>query len=73
MTTLIEWAEEHFAPLSALEQALVEALPRGEPASVDRQRGQPRARTVRAVFLRALLLERESDIDPRGLLLKCAL
>jgi hypothetical protein len=39
MTTLIEWAEEHFAPLSALEQALVETLPKGELAFVDRQRG----------------------------------
>jgi len=52
---------------------LVEALPKGELAVVDRQRGQPKARTVRATFLRTLLLERVSDIDPRGLRLANAL
>lgn len=72
MSTLEEWAEK-FAPLSALENELLRALPEGRFASVERQPGQPGARVVRADFLRAFLLERETDIDPRGLRLKRAL
>lgn len=75
MTTesLKEWAEQRFAPLSAIEARMVEQGPLGEWARADKRPGDRSARTVRADFLRTLLVERQADLDPRGVRLRGAL